>query len=382
MTPRILMYSSYFPPEFSGAARQALLLARELRQLGHSVEFLTIRWTGLAAEERIDGFRVTRLVAGRGRKHRELKLWWNMLRFLLQRHGDFDVLHSHGAYYTNAVIGPFGRVLGLRSVIKASLAQDDLHQGPRRLVNWAHRLFLQRVDVCVAISRQLQQELLALGIRPERVQNLPNAVDDRHFRPVSDEERAALRVRFGLPVDRPVFVFAGVIDERKNINWLADVWCERDAFGSRGLLLVLGPQSRDDPSGLMTRRLQALQAKYPERVAWIGSCDDPRDHLQAADAFILPSLKEGLPNALLEAMACALPCVAAKSSGNEELVSDGETGFLYEASDPDSLASACLGALSPAGREAGVRARQRIECHYSIRALAERYALLYRDITG
>lgn len=374
------MYSSYFPPEFSGAARQALLLARELRRLGHSVEFLTVRRAGLAAREQIDGFQVTRLEAGRGRKHRELKLWWNMLCFLFARRGDFDVLHSHGAYYTNAIVGPFARLLGKRSVVKASLAQDDLHQGPRSLVNWAHRLFLRRVDVCVAISRQLKQEFEALGIRPERLQSLPNAVDDVHFHPVSADERARHRVRFGLPPDRPIFLFAGVIDERKNINWLADVWCARDAFGSQGLLLVLGPQSRDDPSGLLTCRLQALQAQYPDRLMWAGSCDDPRDRLQAADAFILPSLKEGLPNALLEAMACGLPCVAARSSGNAELVVDGETGVLYEAADVDSLAAACSWALSAAGREAGGRARQLVERKYSIRSLAERYAGLYRDL--
>lgn len=380
MLPRILMYSSYFPPEFSGAAKQALLLATELRRIGHEVEFLTVRWPGLAETDVVDGFRVTRLEAGQGQKHRELRLWWNMLRFLLRRRHEFDVVHSHGAYYTNAFIGPMTRLLGMRSVIKASLAADDLHQGQRRAVRWLHRHFLGSIDACIAISRQLRDEFLALDIAPERVHGLPNAVDLQRFRPASADEKAALRLKLGLPLDQPVYVFAGVIDARKNINWLADCWCEQDAFRTGGLLLVLGPQSRDDPHGVLTARLRKLQQQMPGRLRWIGDCQDTCDYLRAADAFVLPSLKEGLPNALLEAMACGLPCVAANSSGNCELVSDRVTGLLYTPDSAAELARASQDALGEPARQMGARARALMEKEYSVEHLARRYSDLYRAL--
>ena len=101
---RILMYSSYFPPEYSGAALQAIALAKQLRSRGHQIEFVTQRWPGLARVDEVEGFRVTRLESGRGNKHRELRLWWNLFRFLRRRRGDFDVLHSHGAYSVAATL--------------------------------------------------------------------------------------------------------------------------------------------------------------------------------------------------------------------------------------------------------------------------------------
>ncbi len=69
---RVLMYTAYFDPEYSGAALQALTLARELRRRGHHVEFVTNRWPGLAQRGEVDGFAVWRVERGRWTKHREL----------------------------------------------------------------------------------------------------------------------------------------------------------------------------------------------------------------------------------------------------------------------------------------------------------------------
>ena len=124
---RILMYTAYFAPEYSGAALQALTLATELRRRGHIIEFVTNRWPGLADTAVVDGFPVRRLEPGRLRKHREFRLWLNLALYVWARRKDIDVLHSHGAYFTHAFIGPLARLLGKRSLVKASLANDDLH---------------------------------------------------------------------------------------------------------------------------------------------------------------------------------------------------------------------------------------------------------------
>lgn len=102
---RVLMYTAYLDPEYSGAALQALTLARELRRRGHHVEFVTNRWPGLDEATVVDGFAVRRLEPGRLRKHREFRLWLNLARYVWARRGDFDLLHSHGAYYTHAFVG-------------------------------------------------------------------------------------------------------------------------------------------------------------------------------------------------------------------------------------------------------------------------------------
>ncbi|MCS6786233.1 MAG: glycosyltransferase, partial [Thiobacillaceae bacterium] len=148
---RVLMYTAYLEPEYSGAALQALTLARELRRRGHRIEFVTNRWASLPERGEIDGFPVWRIEAGRLRKHRELRLWFNLARLAWRRRREFDILHSHGAYYTHAFIGPLGRLLGLKTVAKASLARDDLEDLSRPLIGWVHRQMLRQVDACVAI---------------------------------------------------------------------------------------------------------------------------------------------------------------------------------------------------------------------------------------
>ncbi|CAL1241081.1 Glyco_trans_4-like_N domain-containing protein [Candidatus Methylocalor cossyra] len=375
------MYTGYFLPEYSGAAQQALALARELRDRGHVVEFVTVRWPGLPAEDLVEGFPVHRLTHGRRQKHREFALWFNLLRYAWSRRKDFDILHSHGAYYTNAIVGPLGRLLGLKSLVKASLAGDDLSGLKRSATGWVHFWFLRSVDACVAISRDLEREFLEGGLAPERIHFLPNGVDLELFAPVPAARKLELRRALGLPEERIIAVYVGVIDRRKNILWLAEQWVERQGFGTGALLLVVGPQSRDDPEGRLVGRLRDLGQTFPDLLQFRGFNHDIRHYYGAADLLVLPSRKEGLPNVVLEAMASGLPCVTAQASGSRELVCDGTNGYTYVADDADSLARAltlCLGEREALGR----RGRELTVQQYSLARIADQYVALYARLLG
>ena len=263
---RILMFTAYLSPEYSGAALQAMTLAKELRRRGHHVEFVTNRWPGLSETATIDGFHVQRLEPGRLRKHREFRLWFNLSRYVWKRRLDFDILHSHGAYFTNAFIGPLARILGLKSLIKASLAADDLQGLSRPIVGRVHRFMLRQIDACVAISEDLVQEFRAGGLRPSKIHHLPNGVDTWRFHPVSASDRAGLRTEIGLPLDQSIALYVGVLDQRKNILWLAEQWVATNAFGTGALLLVVGPKGRDDPEGMLRSQIAALAQRYPHQV--------------------------------------------------------------------------------------------------------------------
>lgn len=374
------MYTAYLDPEYSGAALQALTLARELRRRGHHVEFVTNRWPGLPESAVVDGFAVQRLEPGRLRKHREFRLWLNLARFVWKRRRDFDLLHSHGAYYTHAFVGPLAQVLGLKSLVKASLANDDLGDLRGSVVGAIHRFMLRRVSACVAISRELVQEFLAGDVSPRRIHHLPNGVDIDRFHPVSDEERSALRARLGLPAEQPVVLFVGVLDPRKNIRWLAEQWVSHDGFGTGALLLAVGPQGRDDPEGELRGYLSDLAAANPQRFALHQFHADVAPYYQCADALALPSYKEGLPNVVLEAMASGLPCVAACASGSRELIDDGLSGRLYPPDDSEALGRAIRDVLAPQGREMGRQGRVAARNRYSIEAVADGYESLYAQL--
>jgi phosphatidylinositol alpha-1,6-mannosyltransferase len=374
------MYTAYFEPEYSGAALQALTLAKALRQRGHHIEFVTNRWSGLSDEAVVDGFAVHRLQPGRMRKHREFRLWFNLARYVWTRRQDFDILHSHGAYFTNAFIGPLARMLGLKSLIKASLADDDLLGLSRTLVGTVHRFMLRRIDACVAISQDLVNEFAAGGVSPKRIHHLPNGVDTDRFRRASAEQVPSLRAEMGLPADQPIALYVGVLDQRKNIEWLAEQWVAQDAFGTGALLLAVGPRSRDDQQGALQARLTELARKHPQRFALHAFHADVIPYYRCADLLVLPSFKEGLPNVVLEAMACSLPSVAARASGSRELIVEGETGFTYTPDDAAELAAAVRRCLSPEGAGMGEKARRLALKQYSIGAIADRYEAVYAEL--
>jgi glycosyltransferase involved in cell wall biosynthesis len=377
---RILMYTAYLPPEYSGAALQALTLAAALRRRGHHVEFVTNRWPGLTDDAVIDGFPVRRLEPGRLRRHREFRLWFHLSRYVWARRHDFDILHSHGAYYTHAFVGPLARFVGMRSIVKASLARDDLLDLPRAASGTIHRMMLRQVDAYVGTSLDLVDEFRAGGLHGERIQHVPNGVDMQRFRPVLPERVTALREVMRLPTDRRIALYVGVLDQRKNIRWLAEQWISQRGFGTDAVLLAVGPQARDDVGGALRARLADLAREHPQWFLLHDFDADVTLYYQAADVLILPSYKEGLPNVVLEAMASGLPCIAARTSGSRELIDDGVTGWTYEPDDAQALAVAVQRALGPDGPAAGEAARRIAERKYAIDRVAERYESLYSRI--
>jgi glycosyltransferase involved in cell wall biosynthesis len=239
---------------------------------------------------------------------------------------------------------------------------------------------LRQIDVCIAISRDLEAEFETAGIEPKKIHFLPNGVDTERFRPARPEEKVALRKQLNLPTERPLALYVGVFDTRKNIQWLMEQWHTENGFSSNAMLVAVGPQSRDDTEGRFRQSLLDLAATRPDLLAVVEPTDAISDYYRAADLFILPSHREGLPNALLEAMASGLLAVAADASGTRELVHDGETGFLFALDDAEELAQAVNKALAPTSADLGTAARDLIQQQYSVKQLASRYEALYTTL--
>jgi len=379
---RVCMFSHYFPPHYSGAAKQAISLAHQLKKRGHSIEFITVKWPGLEAEDNFEGFPVHRVESGHGRRHKELRLWWNLFQYVLRRRKDFDILHSHGAYYTNSIIGPLARLAGWKSLVKASLANNDLHGLGASLTGKVHYRFLKLVDAYIAISRELGKEFLSTGLPARKVHYIPNGVDIERFHPTTPEERLNIRRMRGLPEKKKIALTIGVFDQRKNIGWLLKEWVRKSAFGTGAMLLAIGPQSREDVDGSFLGSLRKMAEENPDILYLMDHVNDIERYYRAADLFILPSYSEGMPNVVLEAMASGLPCAVTQVSGSEELVQDGETGYTFRAGDTEGLCEAIQKILSTTDTEGGMgaRARRLIEEKYAVSIVAERYEELYQRL--
>jgi len=120
------------------------------------------------------------------------------------------------------------------------------------------------------------------------------------------------------------------------------------------------------------------------QVLFLGHRRDNHDILGIMDLFVLPSLSEGIPLVLLEALALARPVVATAVGGIPEIVEHGVSGLLVEAGDANALAGACLRVIDdPAfGRQMGSAGRRRVETAFSAAVMAADVAKVYRTLVG
>ncbi len=128
----------------------------------------------------------------------------------------------------------------------------------------------------------------------------------------------------------------------------------------------------------------AERLKIGDSIDFLGWRKDVADVLRAADVVVLPSLEEGLPLSVLEAMACGVPVVATNVNGTPEAVVDGKTGFLIEPHDAQGLADRVLTLLENASlrQEMGTQGRERVEQCFTLKQFLPRVEGLYHQLAG
>jgi glycosyltransferase involved in cell wall biosynthesis len=237
------------------------------------------------------------------------------------------------------------RRLGLPLVVK--LHGSDLltlRSDPDRLPFL--RQTLRQAQAVVVVSPSMARAAQELGASPGRLHLVPNGVNQDLFRP-ADRQRA--RRELGLPLEGPLLAYVG---------WLVPVKGPEVAL--KALALTPGAHLVLVGDGILRPRLQALARELglSERVTWAGSQPHQRvaRYLAAADALVLPSLSEGEPNAVLEALSAGRPVVASAVGGVPGLVAEGVQGYLAPPGDAPALAAALGKVLGRPWREADLAA--------------------------
>lgn len=288
-----------------------------------------------------------------------------------------DVVHTHR--YKDTILGACAaRAAGVPCVFRT------VHGWSEALSGWEGvklsvydslgRLTLRWLaDRIIAVSTQTARRLEESGCDPATVVSLPNGIDLHQVRPARsrDEIRRALGLEPGAPVIGTVGRLAPVKGQtclleaaRMLLDWQP---------AARFLIVGDGPQ-RDHLIGIATR------LGIESACCFTGARTDIYDLMSAMDVFVLPSLDEGLPMALLEAMAIGTPVVATSVGGVPDVVADRHTGLLVEPKDGRALARACVELVTdPAwARMLAARARQRVEREFSSERHGRALLTLYR----
>lgn len=387
---RVLIVTPQFLPVLGGAERQAHLLARMLGERGHGVAVLTRRVAGLPPCEAMDGVPVVRGIrAIEAGPLYGLTYTLSVARFLLTHRSAWDVVHITHVYLDAFAATLTRRWHGLPIVIRPACAGEygdlarlsrlrawPLYPGPGKIALRALVRTIAQADAFIANSREVREELVAAGCPGARIAYIPNGVDAARFHPDPVARTADGRRRLGLP-DGPFVVFAGRLDPQKGLHTLVEALRSPvlAAAGVHALLLGDGPQ-RDELAQAVERH------GLRDRVRFQGVVADVAPYLRASDIFAFPTLGEGMPNALLEAMATGLPCVASAVGGCRDVLTDGETGLLVPAGDAAALQGALETLVQSAALRArlGAAARAAAIAQFGLEAMVDRYEACYRAV--
>ena len=381
---RVCMIAYKCPPLHSGAGTQALRLAKKLRERGTPIFMLTANRTRAEREGFIEGVKVYWLPAFGPKRIKPLTFVLAASLFLLRNRSTYDIVHLHGAYWRIAPIILIAKLLRKKIIVKmTSLGTDDPVTIRRRLFGSILLSTVAMADAVVAITDGLTNSYIQAGLPLARLARIPNGVDTKVFKPVGSKTRRTLRITFGIPLTAPVVLFVGAVRWLKGVDLLLTAWQTVQKRFPEAILILVGPISTS--SGPYGRPFAEYIDDYisshlsPQNIRILGQQVDVQRFYQMADVFVLPSRLEGLPNALLEAMACGLPCVGSDIPSIHGIITNKKNGLIFESENTEQLADAISSLLSneQKARELGQRAREAVMTRYSLESVTEAYLHLY-----
>lgn len=383
-----MVVGAYYP-ELAGGSLQCRTLVRALRDRVRFSVLTTTRERGLPRASEVDGVPVHRVLVDVQVPFTKITGALRMLMLSPKLAARHDIFHFHGFTEKMLLLLAAAKLSGRRTIEKmTSLGWDDPVALRSRPFGRALAAAQARVDRLVAVSPAMRERCLQAGLPPGLIEDIPNGVDTVRFSPVDADGRAAARRRLGLPADSTIVTFVGFWSAEKGAALLFDAWREaRRRTGADMTLLYIGSTATDhtevhEPLVAAARETIARES-LDARVLFIDRTTDVPSYLEASDIFALPSAREGLPNALLEAMAAGLPSIAAAIPGVTDFVIDHDVnGWLMPPGDGAALAGtlALLVERADVRLRVGGRARDTIRERFAIDAVADRYLALYHDL--
>ena len=320
---RVCLLGQY-PPHIGGVSSHTYLLSRELIKRGDQVYVLTYPHTDV---KDIDGVKVETALAPNIKGLRGLFFFISSFFKLIRmvRSINIELIHAHFLLPPGLIGVCVGSLLGKKTAVTAH-GSDLMIQAKNPVLRSLIKFVLKKADYVLVVNQTLKDKVLELGINPDKVYLTPNAVDVEKFNPQNKKLPSDMNISPG----KPVLLFVGNLVFQKGVKYLLEA---KKLMKSNAELVIVG-------DGPLRQELEMkVQNDDIHDVVFTGARRDVDKIMPSATVFVLPSISEGFPITILEAMASGLPVVATNVGGISEVMSE-QVGIMVNPSSPTELASA------------------------------------------
>jgi glycosyltransferase involved in cell wall biosynthesis len=254
------------------------------------------------------------------------------------------------------------------------------------LRQWRYRTLFNYLDCVIVNNTPMRNLMRDMGVT-SRIEVIQNGVNLQRFSVRRrNPEAMTLRHKLGIGDDEMMITTVGAVMPRKGSDLLLEAWTRINAARNNTHLVYVGPRKDLETPGLaaFNERLEQLRAASgnPERVHFVGLADNVESYLNGSDVFVLPSRREGMPNSVIEAMACGTPVVITPFVGLSDDLGTAGKQYLLADFAADSLAATMAALLKDHSLRAtlGKQGRTWIETTMDMQHSLDRYAGLYREL--
>lgn len=377
---RILQVSPYYPPHIGGIEYHVEALSRKLAEAGHEVVVYTSNVPKSKKYEVVAGVEIYRFNCPFAPLNNPIMPG---LFFKLIRSSEFDIIHTHGHFHMSSNLVAFSNVFTRRPFVLTSHGAILGYKGWKRAVEalfdrtigeWT----LRSANKVIALTPTLANMLEDLGADRSNIVVVPFWMDLNEINPQTDVDKFRSTYKLG---DRQTVLFVGRLLPIKGLGYLIEA---AKYAKTRPAIVTIGDEAPGYSGTKRSLEEKVRDLRLEGDVFFLGkfSREDLGVAYTAADLFVLPSLGEGIPLALLEAMSFGKCVIATRVPGNLDVVKDGWNGVLVEPRNPAQLAEKIDLLLTDSALRGrlGSQARRDIEQNYNSDVVLKQVLDLYKEV--
>lgn len=313
-----------YPPHIGGVSSHSYLLSQELKKRGDDVYVLT--YTHQDVKD-LDGIKVETAFAPNIKGLRGLFFFISSFFKLINmvRHNNIELIHAHFLLPPGLIGILVGKIMGKKIAVTAH-GSDLLIQANNPILRSLIKFVMGKSDYVMVVNQTLKDKALQLGIKSEKIFITPNAVDLEKFNPHNKQFPPDIIISN----EKPIILFVGNLVYQKGVEYLLEAKKLMDCDAE---LLIVG----DGP--LRNDLMKKVEIDEIPDVVFAGARRDVDQIMPSADLFVLPSISEGFPITILEALASGLPVVTTSVGGIQEVMTES-VGIVVPPSKPLELAGA------------------------------------------